>query len=90
LNPQSSIRILEHPGRKVGKLVWLSGVRLPGGANRLTVRFSQPEADAAHSVVVQGNGFTLDRVTAKRKDGYEVEFSKPAPQEAALDWQLVR
>jgi hypothetical protein len=66
------------------------GVRVPAGAKRLTVRFDQPEADAAYSVVVQGNWFTLDRVTAKRPDGFDVEFTEPAPQEAALDWQLVR
>jgi hypothetical protein len=56
----------------------------------LTVRFDQPAADSAYSVVVQGNWFTLDRVTEKRADGFDVEFSEAAPQEAALDWQLVR
>jgi hypothetical protein len=63
---------------------------VPGEARRLTVRFDQPEADAVYSVVVQGNWFTLDRVSAKRADGFDVEFSEPAPQGAACDWQLVR
>ena len=66
------------------------GVRVPVGAKRLAVRFDRPEADSAYSVVVQGNWFTLDRVAEKRADGFDVEFSEPAPQEAALDWQLVR
>jgi hypothetical protein len=65
-------------------------VRVPGGAKRLTVRFDQPEADPAYSVVVQENWFTLDRVTKKRADGFDVEFAEPAPEDGALDWQLVR
>jgi hypothetical protein len=66
------------------------GVSVPAGAKRFTVRFDRPEADAVYSAVVQGNWFTLDRVTAKRADGFDIEFSEPAPQAAAIDWQLVR
>jgi hypothetical protein len=66
------------------------GVAVAGGAKRLAVRFDQPEADPAYSLVVQANWFTLDRVTEKRADGFVVEFSEPAPQGSTLDWQLVR
>jgi hypothetical protein len=65
-------------------------IPVPGGAKRATVRFDRPEADSAYSIVVQGNWFTLDRVTAKRADGFDVEFSEVAPAGAAFDWQLVR
>jgi hypothetical protein len=65
-------------------------VAMPNEAKRLNVRFDTPEVDALYSVVVQGNWFTLDRVTEKRADGFVVEFSEPAPEGAAFDWQLVR
>jgi hypothetical protein len=66
------------------------GVPIPAGAKRCAVRFDRPEADAVYSVVVQGSWFTLDRVTEKRADGFDIEFSEPAPQGATVDWQLVR
>ena len=65
-------------------------VAMPKGAKRLTVRFDKPEADAVYSIVVQGNWFTLDRVAEKHAEGFDIEFSEPAPQGAAFDWQLVR
>lgn len=65
-------------------------VAIPKGSHRMAVRFDRPEADAVYSIVVQGNWFTLDRVTEKRSDGFNVDFSVPAPDGAAFDWQLVR
>ncbi len=65
-------------------------VAVPRGGRRVTVRFTQPEPDDFYSVVVQGNWFTLDRVTVKRGDGFDVEFSEPAPEKGSIDWQLVR
>jgi hypothetical protein len=83
---QSGVSATDTPARNLRGI----GVPVPGGAKRFTVRFDQPEADPAYSIVVQGNWFTLDRVTEKRTDGFDVEFSEPAPQGAAIDWQLVR
>jgi hypothetical protein len=83
---QSGVSATDKPAHNLRGI----GVPVPGGTNRLTIRFDQSEADSAYSVVVQENWFTLDRVTEKRADGFDVEFSEPAPRRAALDWQLVR
>ena len=54
------------------------------------IKFQNAEADADYSIVVQPNWITLDAVTEKRSDGFNVEFSVNAPKNAKLDWQLIR
>jgi len=83
---QSGVSATSTPARNLRGIA----VAVPEGADRITIRFDRPEADSAYSIVVQENWFTLDRVSKKRADGFDVEFSKPAPAEATLDWQLAR
>jgi hypothetical protein len=83
---QGGISATETPARNLRGI----GVAVPRAARHVTVKFTQPEPDGVYSVVVQGNWFTLDRVTVKRGDGFDVEFSEPAPEKGSFDWQLVR
>lgn len=65
-------------------------VPVPKGAKTLVVKFQEKEADENYSIVVQPNWFTEDRIVKKMKEGFVVEFSKPAPEKATIDWQLIR
>ncbi len=65
-------------------------VRIDAGAKRVTVKFARPEPDTTYSLTVQPSWVTMDGVTAKRKDGFTVEFSVAAPEGATIDWQLIR
>jgi hypothetical protein len=65
-------------------------VPVPAGATTLDIVFVQPEADAAYSLTVQPNWFTLDRVATRTATGFTVEFQTAAPAGATLDWQLLR
>ncbi|MHB9131698.1 MAG: hypothetical protein ACYDBB_11495 [Armatimonadota bacterium] len=60
------------------------------GVNSLTVTFPQPEPDANYSLNVQPNWMTMDSVIRKGPKGFTVQFSVPAPEKAAIDWQLIR
>ncbi len=65
-------------------------VRMEEGTRRVTITFPSRETDGAYSLVVQPSWMTMDSVTRKRREGFTVEFSAPAPARATIDWQLIR
>jgi hypothetical protein len=66
------------------------GVKVPKGARSLDVKFERAEADGDYAMTVQPSWFTMDRTTAKAAQGFTVEFSEPAPENAVIDWVMVR
>lgn len=65
-------------------------VAVEAGQARVEVVFSRGETDGAYAVHVQPNWFAMDRVTDKTARGFVVEFSDPAPEGGAFDWQICR
>ena len=59
-------------------------------ATRLTVSFPRKEVDADYAVFVEQNWLTNRAITKKTARGFTVQFAKPAPRGATLDWMLVR
>lgn len=70
----------------------LRGMNIPvkNGVKNIAIKFKKPEVDANYSVTVQPTWLTMDCVTEKTKNGFNVEFSQAAPQGAKVDWQLIR
>ena len=65
-------------------------VAVKAGEAAVTVAFSNPEADGEYAVFVEQNWMGNRAVTKKTAGGFTVEFEKPAPAGAALDWMIVR
>jgi hypothetical protein len=65
-------------------------VPVPAGAARLRVTFQKPEIDKTYTVVVRGNWIANHAVTLQDAAGFTVEFDRPAPANAALDWMLTQ
>lgn len=65
------------------------GVAVRENRTEHTVRFPQPEADAAYALHVQPSWFTAVMVE-KTPSGFTARFEQPAPADAKFDWILVR
>jgi len=65
-------------------------VAVKAGAKSLAVAFPAAEADADYAVFVEQTWLTSRAVTRKAPEGFTVEFSAPAPDDATLDWMIVR
>ena len=70
----------------------LRGKNLPVkvGETALTVTFVTPEADGDYAVFVEQNWVASRSVIKKEATGFTVQFEKPAPTDAKLDWMIVR
>lgn len=70
----------------------LRGKDIPvkAGETRLTVTFPNEEADASYAVFIEQSWLSNRAIIKKEAKGFTVEFEKPAPAEARLDWFLVR
>ena len=70
----------------------LRGKNLPVkvGETTLTVTFVTPEADGDYAVFVEQNWVANRSVVQKEAKGFTVQFEKPAPANAKLDWMIVR
>ena len=60
------------------------------GETALTVTFVTPEADGDYAVFVEQNWVANRSVIKKEATGFTVQFEKPAPTDAKLDWMIVR
>jgi len=60
------------------------------GRKGLSITFPTPEPDAKYAVTVQPNWNTRDWIARKAATGFTVQFSEPAPANAAIDWHLIR
>ncbi len=66
-------------------------VRVPAGANQMSISFEIPEADSQYAILTSCSWLTLDAVKGKTPEGFTLVFEKPAPEEGGqLDWLLVR
>ena len=59
-------------------------------AAKLRVTFPTPEADADYAVFIEQSWLGQRAISEKTAEGFTVNFDKPAPAEAKLDWMLVR
>ncbi len=66
------------------------GVRLVPGARQAAIVFERPEPDAAFAIVVSLSWPAEKAVPKQSPAGFTVEFSRPAPTGATLDWTLIR
>ncbi len=70
----------------------LRGLKLavPKGATSIEVQFPLPEADGAFAVNVRTSWITNSAVQSQAARGFNVQFDRPAPQGAFIDWLVVR
>ena len=65
-------------------------VEVNEAATTLTVTFETPEADADYAVFLEQSWLSNRAVSEKTATGFTVQFDKPAPKGARLDWMIVR
>ncbi len=65
-------------------------VPVPAGAKSLPVTLARPEPDEKYAAVVSPSWMTNHAVTKVTAAGFTVEFDRPAPAGATLDWLIVR
>lgn len=65
-------------------------VRVEAGKSSLHVRFTQPESDAEYAVFVEQSWLTNRAISDKTSKGFTITFSSVAPDNATIDWLLVR
>jgi hypothetical protein len=65
-------------------------VGVKAGETKVTVAFPIPETDENYAVFIEQNWLTNRSIVNKAATGFTVEFDKAAPQDARLDWLLVR
>ena len=70
----------------------LRGIDVPvsQGADSMTIEFTAAEADSRYAVCVEPSWLTNHAVAAKTADGFTISFSQAAPEDARLDWILIR
>jgi hypothetical protein len=70
----------------------LRGLKLavPKGATSLDVQFPLADADGAFAVNVRTSWITNTAVQSQSARGFNVQFDRPAPQGAFIDWLVVR
>jgi len=65
-------------------------VAVPAGAMSVPIIFVNEEADASYAVFVEQNWLGIRAITKKETKGFTIQFEKPAPADAKLDWMIVR
>ena len=65
-------------------------VSVKAGETIVTVTFARAETDASYAVFVEQNWLGNRAITKKDASGFTVQFEKPAPAGAKLDWMIVR
>ena len=65
-------------------------VAVPAGATSATVKFPTPEMDDQYGVFIEQTWLGNRAIVKKAALGFTVEFEKPAPAAAKLDWLIVR
>ncbi len=59
-------------------------------AKSIRIRFPRPESVGDYAVFLEQSWLTNRAVGNKGPEGFTVTFSDPAPEEATLDWMIVR
>ena len=65
-------------------------VKVAAGATSATVAFPAAEADADYAAFVETSWLADRAVAEKAASGFTVQFARPAPDGATLDWMIVR
>lgn len=65
-------------------------VAVKAGETAVTITFANPEMDASYAVFVEQSWLGNRAVSKKDAAGFTVQFEKPAPDGATLDWMIVR
>ena len=65
-------------------------VSVKAGETAVTVTFAHAESDASYAVFVEQNWLGNRAITKKDATGFTIQFEKPAPADAKLDWMIVR
>ena len=65
-------------------------VPVQAGARTAAIRFPTPEPDADYAVFIEQTWLSNRAVSERTAQGFRVEFERPAPEGATLDWMLVR
>jgi hypothetical protein len=65
-------------------------IPVPAGQSTYEVTFQTPEPDDKYAVKVQPNWLTANAITQQTTNGFTVAFDKGAPQNASLNWLIVR
>jgi hypothetical protein len=65
-------------------------IAVPSGKTSIDIRFSQEEADGNYAVFVEQTWLTNRAVINKNATGFTITFADPAPENATVDWMLVR
>lgn len=70
----------------------LRGIDVPvtKGATSLEVKFTRPETDGNYALFLETNWINQRSITAKTAQGFTVTFAAGAPDNAKLDWTLIR
>lgn len=56
----------------------------------MTVQFPHPEANANYAVFIEQSWLTNRAITKKTAEGFRIAFADGAPENATIDWMLVR
>ena len=65
-------------------------VAVKAGTTSVTINFPVEETDASYAVFVEKNWIGDRAITKKDATGFTIQFEKPAPADAKLDWMIVR
>lgn len=65
-------------------------VAVKAGETSVVVSFPVEEADASYAVFIEKNWLGDRAITKKDAKGFTIQFEKPAPADAKLDWMIVR
>jgi hypothetical protein len=65
-------------------------VAVPARSTTLAVKFPKAEADADYALFLETNWLTGRTVTAQTPEGFTLSFDTPAPDNAHLNWMMVR
>jgi len=65
-------------------------VSVKAGETSVSVTFPVPEADDDYAVFIEQNWIGNRAVVKRDANGFVVQFEKPAPEGALIDWMIVR
>ncbi len=65
-------------------------VAVKAGETRVTIAFPAEEADSSYAVFIEKNWLGDRAIAKKDTKGFTIQFEKPAPADATLDWMIVR
>ena len=63
---------------------------MKSGQTSASIAFAVEEADEDYAVFVEQNWISNRAIVKKEAKGFTVQFEKPAPDGAKLDWMIVR